>query len=453
MARTWFLRYDHSSLQRLGALKVLVALLDEQRRSIASEKLDNSLLHLLLADPDGHVRVGRRPIPKPRPPGGTAADAGKGFPRNVAENLLADIDAPSLLFTVTEPKVSRIREWGKQLGFLGNGNQITERGLLLQHFMGADQVTAIRKGERSTHNPFRLSLSEKVYFLYVLLERDGVWPFLIRRLAERGKGALVSGIEADKLTCRALSDLLRGLRPGLSASELFRRRELRRLVAYMAESLGIEDETGPSVPVVPRVSRARRPEQRGRTRTNTADDQAIPRFENLVDLGFLAKETEAERASEKWEESLERRIEWRYVIAEPLIKWADAAGGAAVYDDEFLWKRFASCAAAAFRDGGVELSPAREPVKVMELLLEAYGPIHRPIGHTPFESVALTAMVLRVARGIVCEMAWMHDLVLRFKREGLFSEYLRFASGNDLDRMFIDIRPGLLDRVRGDYAS
>lgn len=455
MARAWFLRYDHSSQQRLGALKVLVALLDEQRRSAASEKLDLSIQHLLLADPysDGHGRP--LMVPKPRRPKASPRERGgkRKFPANMAERLLADINAPSLLFTVTEPKISRIREWAKQLGFLGNGNQITERGLLLQHFMGSTQIQAIRKGRLFEHNPFRLSLPERAYFLYVLLERDGSWPFLFRNLAHFGKGTRIEGVEADRLTCRAMLDLLDAPGSGLSGNEMLRRRELRRLAVYMAESLGIRVPAGMSVQRLPRPPRARRPEQRGRTRTNTADDQAIPRFENMVDLGFLVKERDDERASGSPEDSRDRRIEWRYVVAESLIRWVEAASDVSPYADEFLWSRFAACAASSYGLGGRTLSPTSAPVDAIELLMEAYGAVCRPIGHTPFESVALTAMVQGIAKGLICEMDWLHGLVLGFKREGLFSEHLKFASGNELDRMFVHIRPALLDRVRQHYGS
>lgn len=452
MSRIWFLRYDHSSLQRLGALKVLVGLLDEQRRSVSSEKLDRSLVGILLEFHGGNQRGSRRVIPRFLPPQDSEAEPRKEFPRNVAEKLLADIEAPSLLFPVTEPKVFRIREWGKLMGFLGSGNQITERGLLLQHFMGPEKVMAIRKGQLDEYNPFRLSLTEKVFFLYVLLERDGIWPFLFQRIAALGDGHLIDGVEADKLTCNALLDLLGAHKMGLSGREMLRRRDLHHLVVRMAESLRMPKVPGSSVMRPPRPSRVLRPTQRGRVRTNTADDQAIPRFENLVDLGFLTKETDAERESGSREDGRVRRLAWRYVVAPPLIRWCNASAGKSSYDDEFLWRRFASCAGQAYAiTDPIALSPTIEPVKVIDIVVDSYNRIHRPIGHTPFESIALTAMVRGIERNVVCEMADMHGLILGFKREGLFSEYIRFASGNELDRMFIDIDPRLLDRVRGHY--
>ena len=69
------------------------------------------------------------------------------FLNNRGEELLAQVSAPSLLFTVTEKMLSRVREWARLVGLVGNGNQITERGLLLQRIMGTGQFEAVRRGD------------------------------------------------------------------------------------------------------------------------------------------------------------------------------------------------------------------------------------------------------------------------------------------------------------------
>ena len=424
---------------------VLVGLLDEQRRSIDANKLDASVAHLLLT-PAGRLIF--HPV-RAKSAEGLFQENEKQFPRNVAEELLWEADAPSLLFTLTKPKVFRLRDWGKQLGLVGNGNQITERGLLLQSLMGQDQVSAIRTGRLESCNPFRLSFQETLFFLFILLERDGSWPFLMRSIASLGEGYEIGGVKADDLTCRALIELLAEPRRGLPASEILCRRDLHRLVAIMAQALRIPIDSRFSTQRIPRPARIRKSEQRSRTRTNTADDQAIPRFENLVDLGFLAKPAEHVLA----DGIRPSRLEWRYVVAHPLLSWIYAASGTRAYDDTFLWNRFAHCAAAAFADKGMTYSAAKEPLKQLELLLQAYKPIHRQFGHTPFESMALLAMIQGLAEGVICEMGTMHSLFLQFKREDLFSACVKFKSGNELDKMFVHIEPTLLDSARAFYAS
>jgi hypothetical protein len=69
------------------------------------------------------------------------------------------------------------------------------------------------------------------------------------------------------------------------------------------------------------------------------------------------------------------------------------------------------------------------------------------MGHTPFDSVALIAMLDAAADGTVIEMVEFHDLVLRIKQASALPEHAFFASGNDLDRMFIQLKPGFHERV------
>ncbi len=437
-----FLRYKHSSQQRLGALKVFVALLDSQRRSTSSVQLDRRILSLLVAEPSTSLELGPRR---------------RRFPNNRAEELLKLADAPSLLFTVTAKMVARVREWARILGFVGSGNQITERGLLLQHLMGRDQVEAIRTGRLVEQNPFRLSLAERIFFIYTLLERDALWPFLIRRIADRPEGTPISGKDADVLTTQALQDLLKAPRTGLSGREMLLLRDLRKLEARMAASLGLREAEAYRRTVTrrgPQRSGVRLRSVQAQPQRNTADDQAIPRFENLVDVGLLTKESADERTSPSTEESWLRRLEWRYFAASSLRAWREAVGGAAGYGRQFLWNRFARSAASAF-----DLRPAAHitaddgATRILELVREAFGGVRRLAGHTPLESVALIAMIRGLERGVVCEMVTIHELFVRYKARGLFSEHLKFASGNELDRMFIDIRPDFFEAVRRAYGE
>lgn len=440
MARPSFLRYNHSSQQRWGALKVFVALLDSQRRSVSAEVLDRKIMSLLVAPPTrkGTVIIGARERP---------------FPNNRGEELLEQISAPSLLFTVTEKMLSRVREWAKLMGLVGNGNQVTERGLLMQRIMGPGQIEAVRRGQFGENNPFRFTTSERIYFLYLLLEHDATWPFLLPRIAGEGDAAVITGSQACKLTTLSLLDLLDVPTGSSSGADLLTRREMRELAAQMAESLGLTD---PRAPKRAELSRGpRRVASRKRVATsmpqrNTADDQAIPRFENLVDVGFLVKNTPADAL----ESAVTRRLEWRYVVSSAAVKWVGCAGQSMPYDSKFLWTRFSECAATAFGiDGCPKLSASHDVVKILDLIESEYGRVHRALGHTPLESVALVAMIKGLENGIVCEMATIHDLLLKFKAEGALATHLKFASGNELDRMFIDIRPGFFEAARRHYGQ
>ena len=178
MKQFGFVHYDHSSLQRLGALKAFVGLLDPQRRSASSDRLDRQIVTLLCSSPPSSycpTVLGKKELGKR-----------DQFPNNVAEALLWRIDAPSLLFTITDKmKWSRIREWAHQFGLVGRGNQITEKGILLQTLMPKADLEAIRTRSLIDGNPFSLSIAEKAYFLFLLLETDATWPALLRLLARK----------------------------------------------------------------------------------------------------------------------------------------------------------------------------------------------------------------------------------------------------------------------------
>ncbi len=439
MAHASFLRYNHSCQQRLGALKVFTALLDSQRRSLATEVLDRKIRSLLVGPPGlrGKVLIGSRE---------------RDFPNNRGEELLMQVNAPSLLFTVTEKMLSRVREWARLVGLVGNGNQITERGLLLQRIMGNEQIDAVRRGNLADRNPFHLTIGERIYFLYLLLEHDAVWPFLLSRISKEGGEAVITGAHACKLTTLSLIDLMDKPTASLSGAELLTRREMRELVGHMAASLGLTDARLPSrgsSPRGPRKVASRKRIETSVPQRNTADDQAIPRFENLVDLGLLVKSAPS---GAEGNDGLAQRLEWRYIVNAAIGRWMESVGDATPYDSGFLWGRFAHCAAEAFDLKGRELKSGTDAPRILDLIESEYERVHRPLGHTPLESVCLAAMIKGLEQGSICEMATIHELFLALKAEGNFAEHLKFASGNELDRMFIDIRPGFFEKVRQQHA-
>ena len=70
------------------------------------------------------------------------------------------------------------------------------------------------------------------------------------------------------------------------------------------------------------------------------------------------------------------------------------------------------------------------------------------MGHTPFDSVALLAMIRAVADGFPVEMAQFHRIMLAIKQGSLLPEHSFFASGNDLEKMFILLKPGFQDSAQ-----
>ena len=62
---------------------------------------------------------------------------------------------------------------------------------------------------------------------------------------------------------------------------------------------------------------------------------------------------------------------------------------------------------------------AKTAALLARYLWRAYQAVLRPVGHTPFDSVALYAMVLSSAEGVALEMADFHEMMLAASVLGL----------------------------------
>ena len=185
-----------------------------------------------------------------------------------------------------------------------------------------------------------------------------------------------------------------------------------------------------------------------RKTTKNADHQTIPRFEQLVDLGFLGKVSRDTNTGEAG--LLEGRRRWRYTPTKACRRWVKAVHQSGQVGSRFQWHSFAKSAVSAFAKENDVQAPgtaSREAV-LADYLWTAYQRVHRPVGHTPFDSVALHAMIDAASDGVVAEMADFHTLMLTIKKHSALPEHVFFASGNDLDKMFIQLKSGFRERVR-----
>lgn len=418
-----FIKYNADKYQRLGILKILVAILDPQRRSVSTEGINNKLSKLLFGKDKEGIRR--------------------------AERLIQSSGSSSWNFRFTEETVKQIIDWGQFYGFIGAGNQITERGLLLRYLMGNDLAASISNGN-DTVNPFELSPEEKIYFLFRQLELDAPLYYVIKRLADISEGEAISGIHADKITCHALYDTYLFLSNYRSFSGgLLSLKDLRGVIGRIISELKIAAEI-PIEPIrkPPSASKLRAPtDQRHKKRTKTADHEAIPRFEFLTDIGFLHKNPPGKDTMN----NDDYRKSWRYWITSLLPKYAKAIPEN--YDVSFCSTGFSRAAALIQQQEVVFISADTDPMRLALRSYEAYNIVKRVIGHTPIESVAIMAMIKGLVVHESFELKDVHDLFMRFKRDDLFSGSVRFAAGNDLDKMFIDIKPSFSDEVRKHYEK
>ena len=189
----------------------------------------------------------------------------------------------------------------------------------------------------------------------------------------------------------------------------------------------------------PRLPTARRLPRRGAVRklTKNTDHQTVPRFEQLVDLGFLRKQ------GSELEVKCPRR-HWVWAPTDACLKWTRATRNSNL-DVNFLWQGFAAAVAAV--RSHIDTRSVTEPEEVAELTWEAYSQVKRPFGHTPLDSVALRAMVDSASVGRVLEMRGIHRLMRCLKATSIASDHASFAGGNELDQMFVRLRDGFVQSV------
>ncbi len=426
-----FIRYNSDKLQRIGVLKVLVSLLDPQRRSQATDSICRKLSRLLFEVKGTQLRKGQR--------------------RTVysASHLLQAADAPSLNFRFTPETIDKIVEWGKIYGFLGSGNQITERGLLFRYLIGDSNVAAISRGDAKV-NPFVLTTEEKLYILFRQFEQDEVIFYLIKRLASIPADSIIRGLEADRLTFDALYDMSTSMKKTrLSAQSILAHKGLAELIVKIAGELDLLNEY--KISPIRRMSLTTnlktKPSQRDKKRTNTADNEAIPRFELLTDLGLLYKAPSDISTSA----DDETRQSWQYRVTPSLVAFANCLPQK--ISNSFCWDGYATCSSPIVSDNPSRVTINNDPAKIGYRAYDAYMIVKRPFGHTPLESVALVGMIRALSNGEIIEMREFHEFFLHIKKSNMFPDSVRYASSNELDKMFIDIKPSFINEVNNYYEK
>jgi hypothetical protein len=454
MARLPWTKFQDFYL-RLGFLKVLVAALSPQRRSalnnqvvrrLESPLFDGAPRHTALWD---RVRAKITGYPHKTPTGRIVEHP------ETAEALLVDAMTESILYGITKDTAYKILDWGRNVDFVGRGNQITERGLLLRHLTSDLTIDRFFDGDVEAWNPFVLTTPERLLFLYHLLEIDSVTVGLIDDLAMLAPGTVLESQNAAELTCRSLFRVLNATQSHLEPRDIPQYRVARELACTIALELGIEEYAAECEA----IARRRPPKalklssrrssllgggaQRERKTTKNADHQTIPRFEQLVDLGFLTKPPEGDGDEEA--RRLAGRKRWRYVPTDACRRWVAARRGPS-NPPHSRWSDFARPAVAAF-SSSPDLTTVLSKEIVAAYLWRAYSQVARLFGHTPFDSLALSGMLSAAADGLAVEMTDFHRLMLSIKKSSALPQHAFFAAGNEIDTMFVQLKPGFVEGV------
>jgi hypothetical protein len=414
---------------RLGLLKVLVAILKTSRFGTPRDQIVKRLTDTLF-------------VPAPQPLARAAEEVwGARFEEEVtrSEALLLTSSLPSWGQPILPKTAYKILDWGQNTGLVGNGYRITERGQLLSFLMDDGAIERFLSGDAFAWNPFDISVPERAYLFYHLGEGDELLWQLTVDLGLVEPGRTLSAPESYRFTLEGMKQVLARAEKTIPMPELPRFRTARELAETIEWELSPDDarprRSRPQLPA-PRIPGKSTSGASRKTRKN-ADHQAIPRFEQLVDLGFLTKAVDPALTGKELDRA---RKAWSFVVNDAPKSFREALGPAPFSDANWHWADFAKSFAAAHLAGGsgARVATAREAIGVF---LEAYAIAHRPVGQTPFESVAILAMVLALDRGLVVEIKTLHDIMLTLKQKGRLQDQIFFAAGNEVDRMFIFVRP------------
>lgn len=434
---------------RLGLLKTLVAVMPRERRSVLRDeilaKLDKALFGRLSTCPalEAAARVA------------IGSDVIEIVPESKRTKVLPSI-ADGLLLTsglsswgqpIDSGTRTKIMEWGQTAHLLGQGNQITERALLLRHLMDEAAITAFLGGDKLAWNPFRITPEEKVFFLYHLGEHDHVLWDLAFAVGQLRRGHCIEAEEARQLTAAAMRRVVTAAERSRGFTQLLELRTLRELTKVIEGEMGIATPVTRARGLPPGPGKPRGP---ARASKSNADHQTIPRFEMLVDLGFLEKRVDDGLTGRALDRA---RSGWTYYVTDAAERFSQAlAAIGRTPSPPWHWEVFAQTVGAS---GLVGTEPPRRatPLEAVEAFLRSYGHVERRAGHSPFQSVALFAIATALPKGLIVEMRDLHRIFLNIKTSGALRDLIGFAAGNEIDGMFLLIRPNGHDALRAHVSG
>jgi len=442
---------------RLGFLKLLAACLSVERRSVSIDAILRCLERPMFESVGGREALRADALLV----AATTAKKGAGPRRaeevEVVECLTAADRVPSALYAVTRGTAYKIVDWGRDVEILVRANQISERGLILKSLLPTDAASRFLAGDPLAWNPFALTASERMFFLFHALERDFVTAGLIERLAEVEPGTCIETREASRMTCAALFQMLAATERLPDAASIQAHRtalDLALTMAYEVEATVPEHwarhavqaqvARATRVAMKRKVATSGKPES-GRKTTKNSDHQTIPRFEQLVDLGFLEKPGADDPDPAV---AVVARRRWRYAPTGACRRWAGALRQlGSPFNPGVRFSAFSRAAVTAF---GTSMGTAEHGVELVDVARrtwEAYAAVGRQVGMTPVDSIALRAMLDASAEGQVLEMEWVHRLLLIIKQKSWLTDVVSFAAGSALDTMFVRLKPNFVDRI------
>ncbi len=341
---------------------------------------------------------------------------------SVADGLLLTSGSSSWGQPIDSATKAKILEWAQGFHLVGAGNQVTERALLLRHLMADEErISRFVRGEPSAWNPFHVTGADRLFFFYHLGEMDQVLWDLAYAVGAMAAGTKIEAEEARRLTAAAMQQLVASL-------------ELTKNQVQLLELRGLRGLTKTVVAETQSTGRTTK-----RTTKKNADHQAIPRCEILVDLGFLEKHVGEGVAGRELDKA---RSGWSFYVTPAATRFTEVMKThGRLCRPPWQWELFAQ-AFGATGMAGTALGSRLAPVEAFQLFMTCYEQVARKAGNTPFESVALLTVFTALTKGSWIEVSQLHGTLRELKRTGALADHVAFAGGNEIDKMFLSIKPG-----------
>jgi hypothetical protein len=420
---------------RLGLLKATVGLFPVDRRSIPGDVLLRRLDECLF-----------------RPAWASHRELAAAASRVLGETLEANVTCAEAALiasnwrswgqAIKEKTSYKVLEWAVSAGLVSTGYRITERGLILRSLMGENSCEALREGDLLSYNPFVIERSEAVFFLYHIGETDEVSIRIAIAAGRLPARSIISTRVAHKMAFECLEVFLLSSEHSIPMRDLPKFRVARELAQRIRrEVYEVDDFDAPREPRAALATTLRRP----RRTTKNADHLAIPRFEQLVDLGLLSKNVVGGVRGKALKDG---KVGWTFVVEPRAVAFASAFDCGLLQFTDRDW-RLSDLSKISLSTYLGSSNPDKVGAdQALEILEGTFAAAHRAAGMTPFESIAVLAVVKALEKGLRVEIEQLNEILLGIKQSGTLSDFISFAAGNQVERMFIRVRPGLAAAYR-----
>lgn len=326
----------------------------------------------------------------------------------IQDYYLAQVDIPSRTGNLTPEVYDEIPRWATGLGLLRDVNySLPARGQLLLQLSSDDTNPWIDVS--SDHNPFCLSLREKVFFLYLLVEQDGdvlcrLYPQVLRLEAPFHRSA------AGDLLPTVFRDIYAAYRSRAQMTkDVAQLKNLLDLAGFIEERIGKpSDGTG-----------------------RTREQRITMRLEAFVDLGLLFKPNP---------------IRYEYAFTPAGRKFFENLPEPDTLD-RFLESSFFSATAEAY---AIPARQKTDPSEIVASLSASYEALRSATGYAPITEVLLDASL----RGLVSESPSFVELSVGMQAirevQRQHPQLLRFNIDRQGNLRYVKLEVPLFDELRND---